>query len=142
MTRLLEGVTRVHLVDPLDYVTFVNLMRRSSLILTDSGGVQEEAPTLGKPLLVLRAVTERPEAFELGLSRVIGTTRHAIVDEVMRLISDARAYRSMTSGINPFGDGRAAARIADVICRWVDGAHAPWLAPAEEFNAEAMLLAG
>ena len=137
VVRLLDGVDRVHLIDPLDYVSFVNLMRRSALILTDSGGVQEEAPTLGKPLLVLRAVTERPEAFEAGLSKVIGTSREAIVGEVTRLLADPAAYRAMTSGVNPYGDGRAAARIAEVVCRWANGDVGPWLDASEEFDAEA-----
>jgi UDP-N-acetylglucosamine 2-epimerase (non-hydrolysing) len=140
--RVLGGVERVHLVGPLDYVSFVNLMRRSALVLTDSGGVQEEAPTLGKPLLVLRALTERPEALELGLSKVVGTTREAIVADVMRLLTDAAAYRSMTSEVNPYGDGRAAGRIADVVCRWSRGEQAPWLQADEEFSAEATVLAG
>jgi UDP-N-acetylglucosamine 2-epimerase (non-hydrolysing) len=139
---VLGGVERVHLAEPLDYLSFVNLMRRATLVLTDSGGVQEEAPTLGKPLLVLRAVTERPEAFEMGLSKVVGTTREAIVAEVMRLLTDAAAYRSMTSEVNPYGDGRAAARIADVVCRWSRGEQAPWLQADEEFSAEASVLAG
>jgi len=138
---LLADVGRIHLIDPLDYLSFVNLMRRSTLILTDSGGVQEEAPTLGKPLLVMRAVTERPEAFELGLSSVIGTSREAIVAAVTRLLTDSQAYRSMTSDINPYGDGRAAGRIATVVRRWCQGERAPWLEPAEQFSVEATLVA-
>lgn len=136
---LLEGVNRVHLLDPVDYLTFVNLMRRATVILTDSGGVQEEAPTLQKPLLVLRRVTERPEAFQAGLAKVIGTTREAIVSEVSRLLLDASAYRAMVSDANPYGDGRASERIADVVCRRVAGAEGPWLDPSEEFNPEAAL---
>ena len=138
---LLAGVERVHLIEPLDYVSFVNLMRRSALVLTDSGGVQEEAPTLGKPLLVLRALTERPEAFDMGLSKVVGTTREAIVAEVMRLLTDAAAYRAMTSDVNPYGDGRAAGRVADVVCRWARGEPGPWLQPGEEFAVESTVLA-
>ena len=135
--RMLAGVERIELIEPLDYLDFVNLMRRATLVLTDSGGVQEEAPTLGKPVLVLRAVTERPEAYEMGLSKVIGTTRESIVTEVMRLLTDPAAYRAMTSDVNPYGDGRAAERIAEAVSRWVRGERAPWLGRDEEFNVEA-----
>ena len=86
--KMLSGVDRIHLVPPLDYLTFVNLMKRSSLILTDSGGMQEEAPTLRKPLLVMRRVTERPEAFQDGSAKVIGTERSAIVRESSRIFAE------------------------------------------------------
>jgi UDP-N-acetylglucosamine 2-epimerase (non-hydrolysing) len=129
---ILRGARRIHLTEPLDYFTFVNLMRRSHLILTDSGGVQEEAPTLGKPLLVLRKLTERPEAFRAGLSKVVGNSREAIVEEACRLLEDERAYREMVSLDNPFGDGRAAERIIAALGRWAAG-RSPLLEPAEEF---------
>ena len=114
---ILAGVDRIYLTEPLDYLTFLNLMRRSHLILTDSGGVQEEAPTLGKPLLVLRKLTERPEAFQAGMSKVVGTSHDSIIREASRLLDDQVAYNAMASGHNPFGDGHAAERIAEVLCR-------------------------
>ena len=129
---ILRGAPRIHLTEPLDYFTFVNLMRRSHLILTDSGGVQEEAPTLGKPLLVLRKLTERPEAFHAGLSKVVGNSREAIVEETCRLLEDERAYREMVSLDNPFGDGRAAERITTALGSWASG-RSPLLESAEEF---------
>ena len=129
---ILRGAPRIHLTEPLDYFTFVNLMRRSHIILTDFGGVQEEAPTLGKPLLVLRKLTERPEAFRAGLSKVVGNSRVAIVGETSRLLEDERAYREMVSLDNPFGDGRAAERIIAALGRWASG-RSPLLEPAEEF---------
>lgn len=136
VTRMLEGIERIQLIEPLDYLAFINLMRRATLIVTDSGGVQEEAPTLRKPLLVLRKVTERPEAFEAGLSRVIGTSRDVIVAEVSRLLTDQRAFDSMVSDVNPYGDGRAAERIAQALHRWAAGKAAPWLTPVEEFDCQ------
>lgn len=116
--KLLANVPRVHLLDPLDYLNFINLMQRSYIILTDSGGVQEEAPSLHKPLLVIRRVTERPEAFEAGLSRVIGNAREHIVSEVSRLLTDEHAYQAMSTGANPYGDGHAAERIAKAVVNW------------------------
>lgn len=130
--RLLAGTERIHLTEPLDYLTFIGLMRRSHLILTDSGGVQEEAPTLGKPLLVLRKLTERPEAFQAGLSKVVGNSREAIVAEARRLLEDDNAYRAMISSDNPFGDGRAAERIVLALDRWASG-QTPLLNPLEQF---------
>ncbi|HLY99668.1 MAG TPA: UDP-N-acetylglucosamine 2-epimerase (non-hydrolyzing) [Candidatus Angelobacter sp.] len=117
----LGGMDRVHLVPPLDYFQFLSLLRRSYLVLTDSGGVQEEAPTFGKPVLVLRKVTERPEASMMGLSRVIGTSREAIREEASLLLSDREAWRAMSEGENPYGDGRAAARIVEALARWRQG---------------------
>ena len=115
--QLLSDVDRIALTEPLDYLCFLNLMREAYLIVTDSGGVQEEAPSLSKPLLVLRKLTERPEAFHAGLSRIIGTSTRKIVEEVSQLLSDDNAYQAMI-GDNPFGDGKASERIADVVCRW------------------------
>jgi UDP-N-acetylglucosamine 2-epimerase (non-hydrolysing) len=101
----------IHLVDPLPYLSFVSLMDRATLILTDSGGVQEEAPSLGKPVLVLRETTERPEAVDAGTVKLIGTGFEKIVDETSRLLTDKAAYAAMTRAHNPYGDGRATERI-------------------------------
>lgn len=113
--RLLSGVSGVHLIEPLDYLPFVYLMTRSHLILTDSGGIQEEAPSLGKPVLVLRETTERPEAVAAGTVRLVGTDRAAIVTEASRLLDDPAAHASMAMSHNPYGDGRAATRIAGLV---------------------------
>lgn len=111
--RMLGKNPRIHLIEPQDYLPFVYLMSRSHLILTDSGGVQEEAPSLGKPVLVMRDTTERPEAVEAGTVRLVGTNDEAIVREVTRLMDDENAYRAMSRAHNPYGDGRASARIVD-----------------------------
>lgn len=107
----LGGLERVHLIDPLDYQPFANLMARSHLVLTDSGGIQEEAPSLGKPVLVLRDTTERPEALAAGTVKLIGTDRERVYGETRRLLVDQSEYRLMASACNPYGDGRAARRI-------------------------------
>jgi UDP-N-acetylglucosamine 2-epimerase (non-hydrolysing) len=101
----------VHLIDPVDYLPFVYLMDRCHLIITDSGGVQEEAPSLGKPVLVMRETTERPEAVEAGTVRLVGTSREAIVRETSRLLRDSAAYAAMSRAHNPYGDGKAVDRI-------------------------------
>ena len=106
---------RVTVVDPLDYHEFAALMAASHLILTDSGGVQEEAPSLGKPVLVTRDTTERPEGVDAGSARLVGTTERVIVTEVLRLLDDAEAYESMARAVNPYGDGRAAERVVAAI---------------------------
>jgi UDP-N-acetylglucosamine 2-epimerase len=111
--RALAGVPRIHLVEPVDYPVLVALLRRAWLVLTDSGGIQEEAPTFGVPCLVMRDVTERPEGVRRGVARLVGTRRERIVAEVLRLHRNADAYRKMASGGNPYGDGWAARRIAD-----------------------------
>jgi UDP-N-acetylglucosamine 2-epimerase (non-hydrolysing) len=129
--KMLARVDRIHLTAPLDYLTFVNLMKRSSLILTDSGGMQEEAPTLQKPILVLRRVTERPEAFRDGAARVIGTERAAIVREASLVLS-GRDDGSVQLRRNPYGDGRASVRIADALERRSLGIR-PLLDPGQEF---------
>jgi UDP-N-acetylglucosamine 2-epimerase (non-hydrolysing) len=108
------GLPNVTLVEPLDYLELVRVMRRARLILTDSGGIQEEAPTFGKPVLVLREKTERPEGVEAGLARLVGTDEERIVSEAAALLSDGAARRQM-SGANPYGDGRAAERIAAIL---------------------------
>lgn len=108
---LLGGMPGITLIEPLDYLPLVYLMKRAHLILTDSGGIQEEAPGLGVPVLVLREVTERPEGVAAGAVRVVGTTRERIVSETRRLLTDEAAYRAMAQAVNPYGDGRAAERI-------------------------------
>jgi UDP-N-acetylglucosamine 2-epimerase (non-hydrolysing) len=105
----------VSLIDPLDYRTFVGLLKRSTLVLTDSGGIQEEAPGLGKPVLVLRDVTERPEAVEAGTVELVGTDTARIISAARRLLDDSAAYDQMARAVNPYGDGRAAPRIVDAL---------------------------
>ncbi len=111
----LGDLERVHLIPPLDYEPFVNLMQRSYVVLTDSGGLQEEAPALGKPVLVLRDTTERPEAVEAGTVRVIGTDQEVVAAEIRRLLEDREHYRQMAEAVNPYGDGRASQRICRAI---------------------------
>lgn len=113
VNRLLSEIPNVHLIDPLDYLPFVYLMDRSYLILTDSGGVQEEAPSLGKPVLVMRDTTERPEAVDAGTVRLVGTDEQAIVEAVEELLSSQESYDAMSFAHNPYGDGQACSRIAD-----------------------------
>ena len=113
--RLLGGQPNVLLLEPLDYVPFVDLMRRASLILTDSGGIQEEGPSLGKPILVLREKTERPEAVEAGTVRLVGTDEEKIVSQTSLLLDDEEERRRMSRVHNPYGDGQASRRIADAI---------------------------
>ena len=111
VTRILGDVAGIHLVEPQDYLSFVYLMRRGSIILTDSGGVQEEAPSLGKPVLVMRDTTERPEAVRAGTVKLVGKDTDTIVTAVSELLSNASAYESMSKAHNPYGDGKAAERI-------------------------------
>ena len=117
--KILEGVRNVHLIAPLEYRAFVFLMDRSYLILTDSGGVQEEAPSLGKPVLVMRNHTERPEAVKAGTVKLVGTDQAKIVHEVKRLLHDREQYRRMSRAHNPYGDGKASPRIASAIKRYL-----------------------
>jgi UDP-N-acetylglucosamine 2-epimerase (non-hydrolysing) len=112
---LLGGHPRIALLRPVGYLPFVSLLDRAHLVLTDSGGVQEEAPTFGKPILVLRDVTERPEGVEAGVARLVGTSEDRIVDAALELLRDERAYAAMARGVNPYGDGRASARIAEAL---------------------------
>lgn len=109
--RLLAETPHITLLPPLDYLPLVHLMKRAALVLTDSGGIQEEAPAFGVPVLVLRSVTERPEGVEAGVLKLVGTERAAIVGEASRLLDDPLAYQQMARAVNPFGDGRAAERI-------------------------------
>jgi UDP-N-acetylglucosamine 2-epimerase (non-hydrolysing) len=113
--RLLKGHPRILLCDPLDYAPFVAAMKRSFLVLTDSGGIQEEAPALGKPVLVLRDETERPEAVDAGVVKVVGMRAEPIVRETGHLLSDPSAYAAMARGVSPYGDGHASRRIVDVL---------------------------
>lgn len=113
--ELLGGIPQITLLPPLDYQELVYLMQRCYLVLTDSGGLQEEAPSLGKPVLVLRQVTERPEAVEAGVAKLVGTERAQIVSSVEHLLDDETVYQSMARPANPYGDGRAAQRIADAL---------------------------
>ncbi|CFX12080.1 UDP-N-acetylglucosamine 2-epimerase [Syntrophomonas zehnderi OL-4] len=114
-TEMLGGRERIHLLEPLDYEPFANLMNRSCLVLTDSGGLQEEAPSLGKPVLVLRDTTERPEAIQAGTVKLTGTSEEHIYRAAHMLLSDTNAYEQMARAINPYGDGKAAIRIVKVI---------------------------
>jgi len=118
------GVGNVHLIEPLDYLPFVYAMNRAHLIITDSGGVQEEAPSLGKPVLVMRETTERPEAVAAGTVRLVGTSFDRIVDEASLLLVDAEAYEIMSRAHNPYGDGRAAERIVAALAAWGESPHA------------------
>lgn len=110
-----SGMTNVRLVEPLSYPEFATMLRRSHLVLTDSGGVQEEAPTLGTPVLVMRDVTERPEAIDAGTAKLVGTNRDRITAEVTRLLGDDVARKAMVAAGNPFGDGHASGRVAAVL---------------------------
>ena len=105
----------MHLIEPVDYRAFVHLMDRAHLIITDSGGIQEEAPSLGKPVLVMRETTERPEAVAAGTVRLVGTDEERIVREAERLLDDADAYAAMARAHNPYGDGQAAGRIVETL---------------------------
>jgi UDP-N-acetylglucosamine 2-epimerase (non-hydrolysing) len=115
--RLLDGIPNVDLIPPLDYLPFVYLMSRAHIILTDSGGIQEEAPSLGKPVLVMRDTTERPEAVKAGTVRLVGANEHGIVDAVDTLLRDQAAYMRMSRAHNPYGDGNASARIVETLAR-------------------------
>ena len=113
--ELLESLPNIYLVEPPDYLSFVGLMERAHIILTDSGGIQEEAPTLGKPVLVMREVTERPEAVEAGTAKLVGTSAERIVEETTRLLEEREEYARMSRVVYPFGDGHASQRIAGVL---------------------------
>lgn len=113
--EVLDGVPGIHLVDPMEYEPFTNLMARSAIILTDSGGIQEEAPSLGKPVLVLRDTTERPEAVASGTVKLVGTDEDKVYNTAYKLLTDEEAYREMAESINPYGDGHASERIVQAI---------------------------
>jgi UDP-N-acetylglucosamine 2-epimerase (non-hydrolysing) len=116
--RVLGAAPNIRLTEPVDYLTLVHLLKHSTLVLTDSGGIQEEAPGLGVPVLVLREVTERPEGVEAGTVRLVGTQRERIVAEARRLLDDAAAHMVMARAVNPYGDGRAAERIAQALVQF------------------------
>ena len=109
----LRNLDNMFFVEPLEYLSFVYLMEKSSIVLTDSGGIQEEAPGLGKPVLVMRDTTERPEALKAGTVRLVGTNYEMIVNAVSVLLDDASAYASMSQAVNPYGDGKACERISN-----------------------------
>jgi len=117
VNRILHNVENVFLIEPQEYLPFVYLMSRAYIILTDSGGVQEEAPSLGKPVLVMRDTTERPEAVDAGTVKLVGTDYDCIVNESMALLTDKQAYEKMSFAHNPYGDGKASQRIADIILK-------------------------
>ena len=121
VNRLLAGIENVHLIEPLDYLPFVYLMDRSYLILSDSGGIQEEAPSLGKPVLVMRDTTERPEAVQAGTVKLVGTEIEVITSSLRTLLTDADAYSQMSFAHNPYGDGKACARIIDALSQIIKG---------------------
>lgn len=115
--EILRDVKNIHLIEPLDYLSFITLMRKSYLILTDSGGVQEEAPSLGKPVLVLRDTTERTEAIDAGTALLVGVSRDVIVQNAIRLLDEQTTYKKMSRIHNPYGDGKATERIIEVLKR-------------------------
>ncbi|MDX3908839.1 MAG: UDP-N-acetylglucosamine 2-epimerase (non-hydrolyzing) [Sphingobium sp.] len=120
MDAQLAGLPNVAMIDPLDYPHFVRLLDLSHIVLTDSGGVQEEAPSLGKPVIVMRETTERPEGVAAGTAKLVGTDRKQIVSEIFRLLDDEDAYAAMARAHNPFGDGKSGARIAEIIAQGID----------------------
>ena len=115
VNRILNNLPNLHLLKPLEYSQFIHLMSKSSIILTDSGGVQEEAPSLGKPVLVMRDTTERPEAIEAGTVKLVGTNRERIFDETMNLLNNSNLYQKMAFAHNPYGDGSASVKIMDAL---------------------------
>ncbi|MCB2206335.1 UDP-N-acetylglucosamine 2-epimerase (non-hydrolyzing) [bacterium] len=119
--RVLKDKARIHLIEPVRYEQLLSLMDNSVLLLTDSGGIQEEGPSLKKPVLVMRDVTERPEGIESGVARLVGTDRERIVSTVNELLESADAYAAMATGINPYGDGTASRQIADILTSRLDG---------------------
>jgi UDP-N-acetylglucosamine 2-epimerase (non-hydrolysing) len=117
LTAILGNHSRVRLIEPPDYAPFVKLMQRSAIILSDSGGVQEEAPAFGIPVLVLRDTTERPEGVDAGTAKLVGTDRERIVAEAQQLLGDSAAYERMAKAVSPYGDGRAAKRIRYIVAK-------------------------
>jgi UDP-N-acetylglucosamine 2-epimerase (non-hydrolysing) len=113
--EILAGQKGSHLIEPLDYKSFVNLMARCYFVLTDSGGIQEESPSLGKPVLVMRETTERPEAVEAGTAKLVGVDKNRIINEVQLLLDDKTEYKKMATAVNPYGDGKAAQRIVKIL---------------------------
>jgi UDP-N-acetylglucosamine 2-epimerase (non-hydrolysing) len=116
--EMLAGMPNVELHEPFDYLELVRRLRAARFVLTDSGGIQEEAPTFGKPVLVLRETTERPEGVEAGVAKLVGSDRGRIIAEATRLLTERESYAAMATAVNPYGDGRAAERIGDALTRW------------------------
>ena len=114
---ILSDVSNVHLIAPLDYTSFIYLMKKSYIILTDSGGVQEEAPSLGKPVLVMRSTTERQEGVTAATSKILGTNTQTIITQVERLLNKKSEYNKMAKAVNPYGDGNASERIYNTIIK-------------------------
>ena len=112
--KSLSGINRIHLLDPLDYPHLIYLMNKSYFVLTDSGGIQEEAPSLGKPVLIMREVTERTEGIRAGTAILVGTNRRKIVTESLRLLTEKKAYQKMSHAVNPYGEGKTSRKIADI----------------------------
>ncbi len=119
-----SGIANIHLIEPLDYVPFVDLMRRATILLTDSGGIQEEGPSLGKPVVVMREKTERPEAVKAGTVTLVGTDESRIITEVVRLLEDGALRDAMSRSHNPYGDGHASERIAEATLKFFSAARA------------------
>lgn len=115
VNRILQNMANIHLVEPQDYLPFNFLLDNADIVLTDSGGIQEEAPSLGKPVLVMRDKTERPEALSSGTVKLVGTDQDKIVEEVSTLLLDPQAYKAMSQSVNPYGDGKASQRIIDIL---------------------------
>jgi len=113
--EILSGEDRIHIIEPLEVIDFHNFLARSYLVLTDSGGIQEEAPSLGKPVLVMRDTTERPEGVISGTLKLVGTNENVIYENFKRLLEDEKEYARMSTASNPYGDGFACKRIADII---------------------------
>ena len=118
--NILGSIMNIKLLEPLNYMSFVALMNRATLILTDSGGIQEEAPSLGKPVLIMRDTTERPEAIYAGTAKLVGATKKNIIENVSTLLTDEKAYLAMTNTMNPYGDGNASHRILDLCKHFLD----------------------
>jgi len=129
VSEVMGGLDRVHLIEPMDYDPFVNLMQKCYMVLTDSGGMQEEAPSLGKPVLVLRNTTERPEAVDAGTVVLVGTEKEAVLYETEKLLANPDHYRRMSEAVNPYGDGKASGRIARALLYH----HGMESTPPEEF---------
>ena len=114
--RILGNMDRVKLIEPLEVIDFHNFMRKSYFILTDSGGIQEEAPSLGKPVLVMRDTTERPEGLDAGTLRLVGTSEEKIYQEFNNLLTDISLYNEMSNSSNPYGDGNSSSKIVEILC--------------------------
>ena len=121
VNRILGKSENIYLIEPLEYLHFILLLDQCYLVLTDSGGVQEEAPSLGKPVLVMRDTTERPEAVEAGTARLVGTNMKAIIDAISSLLSDDESYKTMANAVNPYGDGKASGRVISLFNQFLSG---------------------